>query len=138
MGDWVRCDAFNLLFVSRYNFAIVSNLTATTVFTLTAAVGAPIGHHQNTPLHHLSSNRRFGMLSGGDEWGNDGGARMEAMEKNGEKGPRFFFLFLLFYGRWCLRGMTGAVAGRGREWLMGWWQTGRMAGAGSLGPNCEG
>ncbi|KAH1082540.1 hypothetical protein J1N35_022301 [Gossypium stocksii] len=38
MGDWVQCDAFGLLFVSRYSIAIVSNLTATAVFTLTAGV----------------------------------------------------------------------------------------------------
>ncbi|KAH1066068.1 hypothetical protein J1N35_031055 [Gossypium stocksii] len=36
MGNWVRCDAFGLLFVSRYSIATVFNLTATAVFTLTA------------------------------------------------------------------------------------------------------
>ncbi|MBA0666800.1 hypothetical protein Goklo_003167, partial [Gossypium klotzschianum] len=36
MGDWVRCGAFSLLFVSHYSVATISNITATAVFTLTA------------------------------------------------------------------------------------------------------
>ncbi|PPD87160.1 hypothetical protein GOBAR_DD15914 [Gossypium barbadense] len=65
-----------------------------------------------TPSDHHRSP--FGMLSGGDEWGNDGGARMVVFERDDKS---------------CW--WQGRVAGRGREWPMGWWQTGRMAGAGS-------
>ncbi|KAK5817512.1 hypothetical protein PVK06_022436 [Gossypium arboreum] len=36
MGGVVQCGAFILLFVSCYNIATVSNLTATVVFTLAA------------------------------------------------------------------------------------------------------
>ncbi|MBA0702763.1 hypothetical protein Goari_023025 [Gossypium aridum] len=38
MDDWVRCGVFGLPFVSRYSVAIVSNLTAITVFTLTVSL----------------------------------------------------------------------------------------------------
>ncbi|KAL1080762.1 hypothetical protein V6Z11_D09G015800 [Gossypium hirsutum] len=56
MGDWVRCSAFSLLFVSRYSIATVSNLTATAVFTLTAGKCTA---HPNSPLvrnHQTSWN----------------------------------------------------------------------------------
>ncbi|XP_052488134.1 ubiquitin-like domain-containing protein CIP73 isoform X5 [Gossypium raimondii] len=53
MGDWVRCGAFSLLFVSRYSVPTVSNLTATAAFTLTAAndpaSGTSRGHSNHAP-----------------------------------------------------------------------------------------
>ncbi|TYH93871.1 hypothetical protein ES332_A12G002600v1 [Gossypium tomentosum] len=52
---------FSIFFLIFLFFFPISLFIFSLLFFLPpfTAVGAPIGHHQNTPLHHLSSNRRL-------------------------------------------------------------------------------
>ncbi|MBA0861559.1 hypothetical protein Goshw_029044 [Gossypium schwendimanii] len=69
MGDWVRCGAFSLLFVSHYSIATVSNLTATAVFTLTAGKRTS---HPNSPLEKGEDSHLIRVVSDHNRYAPEG------------------------------------------------------------------